>query len=55
MLKFSKEGDFTAQKNEVFMKDFYSKCDQIRKETADLTRFTEQILNKNLHFLCSVY
>ena len=37
------------------MKDFYCKCDQIRKETADLTTFTEQILKKKLQFLCSVY
>ena len=27
------------------IKDFYSKCDQIRSFTADLVTFTEEILN----------
>ena len=31
-----------------FIKDFFSKCDQIRS-------FTEEILNEKLHFLCSDY
>ena len=30
--------------------DFFSKCDQIR---TDLVKFTEEIINRNLHFLCS--
>ena len=34
------------------IKDFFSKCDQIR--TADLVTVTEEILNGKLHFLCSV-
>ena len=34
--------DYTAQKNEVFIKDFFSKCDQICS-----------FLNGKLHFLCS--
>ena len=37
------------------IKDFFSKCDQIRRkqETADLVTFTQEILNGKLHFLCS--
>ena len=31
------------------IKDFFSKCDQI------LGKFTEEILNGKLHFLCSVF
>ena len=33
-------------KNEVSIKDFFSKCDQVRN--------TEEILNGKTHFLCSV-
>ena len=40
------------QKN-VFHKDFFSKYDEIHKETVDLVTFTEKILNGKLHFLCS--
>ena len=32
------------------MKDFFSKCDQIR----NLVTFTEEILNGKLQFLCSL-
>ena len=32
------------------MKDFFRKCDQIRKKLLTLT---EEILNGKLHFLCS--
>ena len=32
------------------IKDFLSKCDQIR---SDLVTFTEEILNGKLYFLCS--
>ena len=42
----------TAQKTKLSIKDFFSKCDQIRT-TADLVTFTEEILNGKLHFLCS--
>ena len=35
------------------MKDFSSKCDQIRRKPADLITFTGEILNEKLHFLCS--
>ena len=31
------------------IKDFFSKCDQIRR-TADTVTFTEEILNGKLHF-----
>ena len=34
------------------IKDFFSKCDQIRS-TADLVTFTGEILNGKLHVLCS--
>ena len=37
------------------IKDFFSKCDQIRSFLflADLGTFTEEILNRKLHFLYS--
>ena len=37
------------------IKDFFSKCDQIRsfQFPADLVTFTEEILNVKLNFLCS--
>ena len=35
------------------IKDFLSKCDQIRRP-VDLVIFTEEILNGKFHFLCSV-
>ena len=44
---------YTAQKMKLSIKDFFSKCDQMRS-SADLVIFTEGILNKKLHFLCSV-
>ena len=44
----------TAQKMKFSIKDFFSKCDQIRMETVDLVKFTEEILNGKLRFLCSV-
>ena len=44
----------TAQKMKFCIKDFFSKCDQICKEAADLVTFTEEILNGKVHFLCSV-
>ena len=37
----------TAQQMKFFIKDFFSKCDQIRK-------FTEEIYNGKFLFLCSV-
>ena len=38
-----------AQKMKFSIKDFFSKCDQIR----DFVTFTEEILNGKLHF-CAV-
>ena len=35
------------------IKDFFSKCDQIRRELRICFTFTEEILNRKLHFLCS--
>ena len=43
----------TAQKMKFFIKDFFSKCDQILHFSADLVSLTEEILNGKLHFLCS--
>ena len=43
----------TALKMKFSVKDFFSKCDQIFL-TVDLVKFTEKILNRKLHFLCSV-
>ena len=42
----------TAQKKKFSIKDFFSKCGQIRS-SANLFTFTEEILNGKLHFLCS--
>ena len=36
------------------IKDFLSKCDQIRRFFADLVTFIEEILYGKIHFLCSV-
>ena len=50
-MRFSVKGIFdTAQKMKSSVKDFFGKCDQIRKK---LKKFTEEILNRKLHFLCS--
>ena len=40
----------TAQKTKFSIKDFFSKCDQIRRFFADLVTFTEEILNGKLCF-----
>ena len=42
----------TAQKMKFSMKEFFSKCEQIR--TADLVTFTEEILIRKLQFWRSV-
>ena len=42
---------YTAQKMKLSIKDFFSKCDQIR--TKLLVTFSEEILNRKLHFWCS--
>ena len=43
--EWTKRQRYTAQKMKLSIKDFFSKCDQIT--------FTEEILNRKLHFLCS--
>ena len=42
----------TAQKMKLSIKDFFSKQLNLQ-QTADVVTFTEEILNGNLHFLCS--
>ena len=37
------------------IKDFFSKCDQIRRKLWFLVTFTEKIFNGKPHFLCSVH
>ena len=44
---------FIAQKMRFSIKEFFSKCDQIRRKNADLVTFNEEILNGKVHFLCS--
>ena len=46
----------TAQEMKFSIRDFFSKCDQIRGSglSVDLVTFTEEILNRKLYFLCSV-
>ena len=36
------------------IKNFFSKCDQIHSFLTNLVTFTEEILNENLHYWCSV-
>ena len=43
----------TGQKMKFFIKDFFSKCDQIPQKIADLVTCTGEIINRKLHFLCS--
>ena len=43
----------TAQKMKFSIMDFFGTCDKIRRESADLVTFTEEIPNGKLHFLCS--
>ena len=45
----------TAQKVKFSIRDFFSKCDQIRRKLRIWSQFTEEILNGKLHFLCSGY
>ena len=49
---------FTLQKIKFFIKDIFSKCDQINpRETAGLVTFTEEIFNGKCHFFgpCLLY
>ena len=47
------ENTNTAQKIKFSIKDFFGKCDQIRR-TTDLVTFTEEILNRKLYFFWAV-
>ena len=44
----------TIQKMKFSIKDFFSKCDQICRKLRMAT-FTEENLNRKLHFLCSMF
>ena len=46
------EATATVQKS--FVKNFCSKCDQICWKLRIWSHFTEEIINRKLHFLCSV-
>ena len=41
-----------TKKKKFSIKDFFSKCNQIRKKLRILVTFTEEIFNGKLHFLC---
>ena len=42
---------YTAKKMKFSIKDFFSKCDQIRRKLRIFVTFTEEIFNEKLHFL----
>ena len=42
----------TTQKMKFSLKDYFTKCDQIRRK-LDLVTYTEEILNEKLYFLSS--
>ena len=44
----------TAQKMKFSIRDFFSKCDQIRMKLRIWPHFLKKILDAALHFLCSV-
>ena len=44
----------TTQKIQFSIEDFISKCDQIRNFLRISFKFTEEILNRKLHFLCNM-
>ena len=50
--KFRGNAKITAPKMKFSIKDFFSKCDQIR--TGDLVTITEKFLDGKLYFLCTV-
>ena len=45
----------TVQKMKFSVKDFFSKCDQIRRKLLIWSHLLKKSLMKILHFLCSVY
>ena len=44
---------YTAQKMKFSIKDFFSKCDQIRRKLRIWSHLLKKPLMKKLHFLCS--
>ena len=44
----------TAQKMKFFIKDFFSKCDQVRNFLRIWSHLLKKSLMENLIFLCSV-
>ena len=51
ILRFKVKSEHTAQKMKFSVKNFFSKCDQIRSST--LVTVIEKIFNGKLHILCS--
>ena len=51
ILRFKVKSEHSAQKMKFPVKNFFSKCDQIRSST--LVTFIEKIFNGKLHILCS--
>ena len=45
----------TAQQMKFFIKDFFSKCHQIRRKLQIWSHLLKKIRNGKLHFLYSVY
>ena len=52
--RFSDPQIYNAEQMEFSIKDFFSKCDQIHRKLRNLVRFTKEMLNERLRFLCSV-
>ena len=46
---------FSTQKMKFSIKDFFSKCDQIRRKLRIWSNLLKKILNGKLHFLSSVF
>ena len=46
--------DDTGQKMRCFIKDFFNKCDQIRRKLRIWSRLLKESSMKNFIFLCSV-
>ena len=44
---------YSTQKKKFFIKDFSSKCCQIRSSLRDLVTLTREIFNGKVHFWCS--
>ena len=44
---------YCTKKMKFSTRDFFSKCNQILRELWILVTFTEEIVNRKLHFLCN--